>query len=80
MKTVEIVLGIAILLIAVALTAVVLLQSGKDKKSGAVMGSVDTYIGKDRTGKYDKILARATTILSVVFVIAVVAMYIVVAK
>jgi len=80
MGTLEIILGIAILFIAIVLTGAVLLQSGKDKKSGVVMGSVDTFIGKDREGKWDKLLARLTTVLSIVFVVVVVVMYVVVAK
>jgi len=80
MNVLEIILGIAIMVIALALTAAVLLQSGKDKKSGVVMGNVDTFIGKDRVGKWDKLLARLTTVLSVVFVVVVVVMYVVVSK
>lgn len=80
MKTLEIILGIVIMVIATALTAAVLAQSGKEKKSGVIMGSADTFIGKDRAGKWDKLLARVTTILSVVFVAVVVVMYVVAAK
>lgn len=80
MDVLEIILGIAIMVIATVLTAFVLLQSGKDKKSGVVMGSVDTFIGKDRAGKWDKLLARLTTIISVVFVVVVVVMYVTVSK
>lgn len=80
MKTLEIILGIVIMVIAAALTAAVLAQSGKEKKSGVIMGSSDTFIGKDRTGKWDKLLARVTTILSIVFVAVVVVMYVVAAK
>ena len=80
MNALEIILGIVTLCIAIALTAAVLLQSGKDKKSGVVMGSVDTFIGKDREGKWDKWLARLTTVLSAVFVVVVIVMYVVVAK
>ena len=80
MDVLEIILGIAVMLIATVLTAFVLLQSGKDKKSGVVMGSVDTFIGKDRAGKWDKLLARLTTILSAVFVVVVVVMYVIVSK
>lgn len=80
MNVLEIILGIAIMVIAFVLTAAVLFQSGKDKKSGVVMGNVDTFIGKDRVGKWDKFLARLTTVLSVVFVVVVVVMYVVVSK
>ena len=80
MKTLEIVMGIVVLVLAAVLTTAVLLQSGNEKKSGVVMGNVDTYIGKNRAGKNDRLLSKVTTILAIVFVIAVVATYIIVAK
>lgn len=77
----ELALGIIIGVIAVALVACVLLQSGKDKQlSGAITGSADTYFGKGKGKSKDKMFSRITTVLSLVFVVLVVVMYILVAK
>ena len=79
MGALEIVLGIVLLVLAVALIALVLMQQGKDKKlSGAIAGGSDTFYGKSKGAGKDKILSIATTIIAIVFVIIVVAMYLVV--
>lgn len=76
----EIVMGIIITLIAVALIALVLLQSGKDKRlSGTIAGAAETFFSKSKGKTNDKLLAKITTIASFVFVILVVVFYIVVA-
>ena len=77
----ELAVGIIIAVLAVALVTCVLLQSGKDKRlSGAITGSADTYFGKGKGKSKDKLFSRITTVLSIVFVVLVVTMYIVVAK
>lgn len=79
MGALEIVLGIVLLVLAVALIALVLMQQGKDKKlSGAIAGGSDTFYGKTKGAGKDKILSIATTIIAIVFVIIVIAMYLVV--
>ena len=80
MGVLETVLGIVLLVLAVALVALVLMQQGKDKKlSGAIAGGSDTFYGKSKGAGKDKILSLATTIIAIVFVIIVIAMYFVVA-
>ncbi len=77
----EIALGVIICVLAVILVACVLCQSGKDKSlSGAITGSAETFFGKSKGKARDKILARVTTILSFVFVILTVVLYIIVAR
>ena len=77
MGALEIVLGIVTLVIAVAVIALVLLQSGKDKRlSGTIAGAAETFFAKGMSKTRDKILSRITTILSFVFVILVVVLYI----
>ena len=79
MGALEIVLGIVLLVLAVALIALVLIQQGKDKKlSRAIAGGSDTFYGKTKGAGKDKILSIATTIIAIVFVIIVIAMYLVV--
>ena len=76
----ELALGILIGVIAAILVVCVLLQSGKDKRlSGAIAGGTDNFFGKSKGHKKDKTLSFITTLLSFVFVILVVVMYIVVA-
>ena len=76
----EIALGIIICVLAVVLVGCVLMQSGKDKRlSGTIAGAAETFFAKGKSKTRDKILARVTTVLSFVFVILVVILYIMVA-
>lgn len=80
MGALEIVLGIIILVAAAILVAFVLLQSGKDKRlSGTIAGAAETFFAKGKSKTRDKRLARLTTVLSFVFVILVIVLYIAVA-
>ena len=73
------VIGIILLVLAASLVALVLMQQGKDKKlSGAIAGGSDTFYGKSKAASKDKILSTATMIVSIVFVVLVVAMYVLV--
>lgn len=77
MGPLEIILGIIIIVLAAALIALVLLQSGKDKRlSGTIAGAAETFFAKGKSKTRDKILARITTVMSFVFVILVVVLYI----
>ena len=81
MGALEIVLGIITLVVAVAVVALVLLQSGKDKRlSGTIAGAGETFFAKGKSKSRDKLFARITTVLSFVFVILVVVLYIVASK
>lgn len=78
MGVLEIVLGIITLVVAVAVIVLVLFQSGKDKRlSGTIAGAAETFFAKGQSKSRDKMLARITTVLSFVFVILVVALYII---
>lgn len=76
----EIILGSLIIIMAVALVVCVLLQSGKDKRlSGTIAGAAETFFAKGKSKSRDKMFSRITTILSFVFVIAVVVLVIILA-
>lgn len=61
---------IALLLVGVVLTVAVLMQHGKSYGlSGTIAGGAETFFGKEKGGRIDQILARATTILGIVFVV-----------
>lgn len=67
MKTVLIILEA---LASLALTIVVLLQSGKEAGlSGALSGSSDSYLSKNNKGGLDQILATSTKWIAIVWVV-----------
>ncbi len=67
MKTVLIILEA---LASLALTIVVLLQSGKEAGlSGALSGSSDSYLSKNKKGGLDQILATSTKWIAIVWVV-----------
>ena len=81
MTLLEIILGIVVIAVAAVLVALVLLQSGKDKKlSGAIAGGADTFFAKGKSQTKDKILARITTVLAFTFGILSVVLYVMLAK
>ena len=72
----ELVLGIWLLVVAVALVLLVLFQSGKDKKlSGTIAGGAETFFGKTKAASYDKVLSVVTSVVAVVFAVLVLTMY-----
>ena len=75
----ELALGIIILVLSVVILALVLMQSGKGKElSGTIAGGNNSYLGNSKTSAKDKILFRITAVLSVVFVICVLVLYLIV--
>lgn len=67
MRTVLIILEA---LASLALTIVVLLQSGKEAGlSGALSGSSDSYLSKNKKGGLDQILASSTKWIAIVWVV-----------
>lgn len=81
MGVIEYVLGGILIAMAVFLMVVVLLQTGKDKRlSGSIAGGSDTYFGKSKGRSWDKILARITTVVAILFVIMTVVTYVLIAN
>ena len=67
MKTVLIILEA---LASLALTVVLLLQSGKEAGlSGALSGSSDSYLSKNKKGGMDQVLASSTKWIAIVWVV-----------
>ena len=55
---------------SIALIGVVLLQSGKEAGlSGALSGSSDSYMNKNKSGNLDKILASATKWIALAWIL-----------
>ena len=74
------ILGIALMVLSVALVALILKQSGKDKGLGTLGGSSDTYFGKNSGNSKDALLSKLTIALSIVIVVIVVVMVILINK
>lgn len=66
----EIILTVFQTICSVALIVVVLLQSGKEAGlSGALSGSSDSYMNKNKSGSLDKMLAKSTKWIALVWVV-----------
>lgn len=76
MTTLELVLGIILLIGALFLVVAVLMQHGKSKNlSGTIAGGAETFFGKTKGRAIDKVLSRVTSVVAIVFVVLVVAIY-----
>ena len=70
MEILRIVLTVLEVIASVALIAVVLVQSGKEAGlSGAIAGNSDSYMNKSKMGGLDKMLAKATKWIALVWII-----------
>lgn len=69
MTTVQIALSVIMIVASLFLIVVVLLQHGAQQGLGAVSGSADTFYGSGKASASDRIFARLTSIVGVVFVI-----------
>lgn len=75
------ILGSVLIFLAVALVAAVLMQSSKDKGlSGSIAGGAETFFGKSKGGTLDKILAKLTVVISVIFVALVIVLVILISN
>ena len=74
----ELALGIALIVLSVALTVMVLFQSSKDTRlSGTIAGGAETFFGKSKGNDLDKLLSKLTVVVSVLVVVLTVALVIV---
>lgn len=70
MTAVEYVLGVAFIIICVALVVLVLAQEGKNQGLGAIQGNIETtYWGKNKGRSREGVLKKITIGLSVLFVL-----------
>ena len=74
MATLEIILGIVLALLAVAIIAVVLLQQGRRAGiNGTISGIADTFLSKNESKSVDAKLKKLTVILGIAFVLIAIA-------
>ncbi len=78
MTTVQIIVGIILLIAAVFLVIAVLMQSGKSHNlSGTIAGGAETFFGKSKAKEWDKVLNKVTTIVAVCFALLVIVVYVI---
>ena len=81
MTTLELVIGIILLVMALFLIVSILMQSGKSKKlSGTIAGGAEQFFGKQKGQAINKTLSRVTNVVAVVFVVLVFALLLINAK
>ena len=75
MGAVNIILGILVILVSLAIIIAVLFQQGRRAGiSGAISGGADTFLSKNKARTVDAILARWTKYIAILFfVLAIVA-------
>lgn len=75
---VDLVFGIILCLLALATIVLVMIQSGKEKSlSGTIAGAGESFFNKSKGKTKEKMLSRATTILSFVFAAVALVMHVV---
>lgn len=74
MDTAQIVIGIALLVFAIAIVLVVLLQEGHQHNAGEATAAKETFYTKNRSRSIDAFLERWTKFIAVGFFLLVVAL------
>ena len=69
MTTAQLILSIIYFVVALALIAIVMLQSGKSAGLSSVFGGSDTFLSKNKAKTFDARLARLTKWVAVVFMV-----------
>ena len=77
MLILEIILLSLLLICAVVITGAVVLQKSNEGLSGTIAGGSETYYGKDKANHKGKKLFKITLVATVIFAIAVLAVYII---
>ncbi|MBQ8689788.1 MAG: preprotein translocase subunit SecG [Clostridia bacterium] len=72
-----ILLGILLVAAVFIVVAVTMQRSEKDGLSGTIVGGTETYYGKEKSVKKDKVLYKWTLIVSIIFAVAVLVVYII---
>lgn len=71
-----ILLGVLLVAAIFIVVGVTLQKSSKDGLSGTIVGGTETYYGKDKAVQKDKVLGKWLLIVSVVFAVAVLVVYV----
>jgi preprotein translocase subunit SecG len=71
MEVLKVIITVLEAIASLALIVVVLLQSGKEAGLGAIAGSSDSYLGKNKNGSLDAILASSTKWIALAWLVLV---------
>ena len=71
-----ILLGLLLVAALFIVVAVTLQKTSEDGISGTIMGGSETYYGKDKARQSGKVLVKWTLIVSIVFAVAVLVVYV----
>ena len=69
METVRIIVTVVFIIVAIALSGIVLMQEGKNSGLSALSGVADTYWGKNKGRSMEGVLIKITTVLAVIFMV-----------
>ena len=69
MATLKVIIQIVFILICVLLTALVLMQEGKQAGLGAISGAAETYWGKNKGRSMEGKLEKITKWLAIIFIV-----------
>ena len=70
MSAVEIILGVLVIIISIAIVFAVLFQQGRRAGiNGAISGAADTFLSKNKARTADALLARWTKYVAILFFI-----------
>lgn len=69
MGALRIVLTVIFIIICIALSAIVLMQEGKQQGLGAIGGAAETYWGKNKGRSMEGKLVKITKILAILFMV-----------
>ncbi len=72
-----ILLGLLLVSALFIVIAVTLQKSNDEGLSGTIAGGSDTYYGKENTGRKEKLLGKWMLIVSIIFAIAVIVVYVI---
>lgn len=75
MEALNVIISIVQVILAVAVTFLVLMQQGKRAGlSGAIAGGAETFFGKNKASSMDAMLSRLTVIFSIILVVTTIAL------
>lgn len=74
LQVLQIVLTVIFVILSVVLSAVVLLQEGKQAGLGTIQGAADTYYGKNKGRTMEGKLELATKIVAILFFLLAIAL------
>ena len=78
MGAVEIIIGIAVILVSLFIIAVVLLQQGhRAGINGAISGGADTFLSKNKARTFDATLSRWTKYIAILFFVMSIIAYVI---